>query len=190
MRRVFAWAGALAAVLSCTSVFAQSTRYSNKLSPYVATPPKVMDRMLELASIKPGETLYDLGCGDGRVLIAAVEKYKVKAVGVEISPKLAARAESWIKKAGVESQAQVIQGDLLKVDLTGLTNADVVVIYLGRQLNEELRPSLEKYLKPGARVISEDYPVPGWKASKVDRQPGGLSHAIYVYDMPPVKPEH
>jgi SAM-dependent methyltransferase len=146
-----------------------------------------MDRMLELANIKPGETLYDLGCGDGRVLIAAVAKYKVTAVGVEISPRLAARAESWIKKAGVENQATVIQGDLLKVDLEGLTHADVVVIYLGRQLNEELRPRLEQYLKAGARVISEDYPVPGWKASRVDRQPSGLSHAIYVYDMPPVK---
>src|SRR5580698_9196180 len=138
-----------------------SPRYSNKLAPYVASPAQVVDRMLEMARIKPGETLYDLGCGDGRVLIAAVEKYKVKAIGVEISPRLAARAEAWIKKAGVESQAQVIQGDLLKIDLDGLASADVVVIYLGRQLNEQLRPKLEARLKAGARVISEDYPVPG-----------------------------
>src|SRR5271156_4794512 len=126
----------LAGVLGAWPALAQPPKYSNKLAPYVASPTRVMDRMLELANIKPGETLYDLGCGDGRVLIAAVEKYKANAVGVEIDPKVAARARSWIKKAGVESQARVIQDDLLKVDLTG---ADVVVIYLARQLNEELR---------------------------------------------------
>jgi SAM-dependent methyltransferase len=176
------------AILAFTQTsFAQgpAPRYGNRLSPYVASPTKVVDRMLEMASVKPGETLYDLGCGDGRVLIAAVEKYKANAVGVEIDPKVAARARTWIKKAGVESQARVIQGDLLQVDLTG---ADVVVIYLARQLNEELRPRLEKYLKPGARVVSHDYPVAGWKPTKVDRPANG-SHVIYLYDMPPVKPE-
>src|SRR5438034_853103 len=135
----------IAAVAFAGSVFAQSpSQYGNRLAPYVASPTKVVDRMLELASIKPGETLYDLGCGDGRVLIAAVEKYQANAVGVEIDPKVAARARSWITKAGVSSQARVIQGDLLKVDLTG---ADVVVIYLATTLNEQLRPRLEKYLK-------------------------------------------
>jgi len=184
MRRVLI----LAAVLGLASAtFAQSTApYSNRLSPYVASPQKVVDRMLELSGIKPGETLYDLGCGDGRVLIAAVEKYRANAIGVEIDPKVAARARTWISKAGVENQARVIQGDLLKVDLTG---ADVVVIYLARQLNEELRPRLEKYLKPGARVVSHDYPVAGWKPTKVDRSPGPSSHVIYLYEMPPVKPE-
>src|SRR5690242_21907554 len=131
MRRISIAALALLA----SPVFAQSTTpYGNRLSPYVASPQRVVDRMLELASIKPGETLYDLGCGDGRVLIAAVEKYKANAVGVEIDPKVAARARTWINKAGVENQARVIQADLLKVDLTG---ADVVVIYLERQLNEK-----------------------------------------------------
>lgn len=182
-RYVIAVGSAILAVALASTAVGQTPRYGNRLSPYVASPPKVVDRMLELAGIKPGETLYDLGCGDGRVLIAAVEKYNAKAIGVEINPKVAARAESWIKKAGVESQARVIQGDLLDVDLTG---ADVVVIYLERHLNEQLRPRLEKYLKPGARVVSHDYPVPGWKATKVDRS---LSHVIYLYDMPPLKPE-
>ena len=173
----------MAAVTLASTAAAQGPPYGSRLSPYVASPPKVVDRMLELAAIKPGETLYDLGCGDGRVLIAAVEKYNAKAIGVEINPKVAARAQSWIKKAKVENQARVIQGDLLEVDLTG---ADVVVIYLARQLNDQLRPRLEKYLKPGARVVSHDYPVSGWKPTKVDRT---LSHVIYLYEMPPVKPE-
>jgi predicted O-methyltransferase YrrM len=163
---------------------AQNPEYANKLAPYVASPVHVVDRMLEMANIRPGETLYDLGSGDGRILIAAVQKYKVKAVGVEISPRLVAKAETSIAKAGLEGQARVIQGDLLNVDFTG---ADVVTIYLATPLNEQLRPRLEKYLKPGARVVSHDYAIPGWKPSKVDKTEGSRSHLIYLYEMPPVK---
>jgi len=179
-------AAALAAGLATASLpaAAQSPKYANKLAPYVASPGHVVDRMLEMANIRPGETLYDLGSGDGRILIAAVQKYKVKAVGVEISPKLVAKAETSIAKAGLESQARVIQGDLLDVDFTG---ADVVTIYLATPLNEQLRPHLEKYLKPGARVVSHDYAIPGWKPAKVDKTEGNHSHLIYLYEMPPSK---
>lgn len=163
---------------------AQDPRYTNKLAPYVASPVRVVDRMLELANIRPGETLYDLGCGDGRILIAAVQKYQAKAVGVEISPKLVAEARSRIQKAGINDQARVIEGDLLKTDLSG---ADVVTMYLVTSLNEELRPRLEKFLKPGARVVSHDYAVPGWKPSRIEYPPGQEKHRIYVYEMPPVK---
>ena len=86
------WVSLVFALASLSAVFAQDSRYSNKLAPYVGTPVRVMDRMLELANIKPGETVYDLGCGDGRIVIAAALRYKAKAVGVEISPKLASEA--------------------------------------------------------------------------------------------------
>src|ERR1700687_4212453 len=98
---------------------AQPAPYANKLAPYVASPTHVVDRMLVLANIKPGETVFDLGSGDGRVLIAAVEKYKAKAVGVEISPSLVAKATANIQKEGLADQAHVIQGDVLTADLNG-----------------------------------------------------------------------
>jgi SAM-dependent methyltransferase len=170
--------------VTCLPAAAQDPRFANKLAPYVASPGHVVDRMLEIAKVKPGETLYDLGCGDGRILIAAVQKYQVKAVGVEISPKLVAQATRSIERAGLADQARVIQGDLLDVDFTG---ADVVTIYLATPLNEQLRPRLEKYLKPGARVVSHDYEVPGWKPSKIDKTEGPRGHLIYLYDIPPVK---
>ncbi len=162
---------------------AQDPRYANKLAPYVASPVRVVDRMLEIAKVKPGETLYDLGCGDGIILVEAVQKFQMKAVGVEISPKLVEKAEERLQKAGIQDQARVIQGDLLKVDLTG---ADVVAIYLGTLLNSQLRPRLEKYLKPGARVVSHDYPVQGWKPNRVVEE-GKQGHLIYLYEIPPTK---
>jgi cyclopropane fatty-acyl-phospholipid synthase-like methyltransferase len=163
---------------------AQDSPYANKLVPFVSSPVRVVDRMLEIANIKPGETVYDLGCGDGRILIAAVEKYKAKAVGIEISPKLVAQARARIQKAGVADQAQVIQGDLLQADIS---KADVVTIYLSTSVNKKLRPRLEKYLKPGARVVSHDYQVPGWKPTRVEEAGSNDQHLVYLYEMPPVK---
>src|SRR5579871_6243509 len=97
--------------------FAQDPRYVNKMAPYVASPQHVVDLMLEMAHIKPGETVYDLGCGDGRILVPVVERYKAKAVGVEISPKLAEEASTRIKKAGIAESARVINADVLATDL-------------------------------------------------------------------------
>lgn len=174
----------LGLALAVLPAIAQDPRFTNKLSPYVRTPDRVMDRMLELANIKPGDTVYDLGCGDGHIVIAAALRYKAKAVGVEISPKLASQATLAIEKAGLTGRAHIIQGDLLQADFS---SADVVTIYLGTQLNAELRPRLEKYLHAGARVVSHDYAVPGWKATHVERTEGKQAHTIYVYEMPPAK---
>ena len=167
-------------VLISLPLAAQTPRYGNKLAPYVASPVRVVDRMLEMANIKAGETLIDLGCGDGRILITAVERYKAKAIGIEISPKLVEQATTRIQREGLTDQARVVQGDLLKADLTG---ADIVTIYLESSLNQQLRPRLERFLKPGARVVSHDYPIPGWKPTKVDKSDG--RHLVYLYEMPP-----
>lgn len=166
------------------SANAQDSTYTNRLAPYVSSPEHIVDRMLELATIKPGETVYDLGAGDGRVVIAAAEKFKAHAVGVEISPKLVAEASARIEKLGLADNARVIQGDVLKTDLS---RADVVIIYLVTSLNEKLRPRFEKFLKAGARVVSHDFAVPGWKPTRVEKTADRHPHSIYVYQMPPAK---
>jgi protein-L-isoaspartate O-methyltransferase len=158
--------------------------YTNSLAPYVVSPQEIVDRMLELADLKPGEKLYDLGSGDGRILITAVLRFKAKAVGVEISDDLVNSANTKIRKLGLDSDAQVIHGNLLDVDLSP---ADVVTLYLATDANEMLRPNLEKYLRNGARVVSHDYEVPGWKPKTVDKDPDHHGHTIYLYQMPPKK---
>ncbi len=159
--------------------------YSNSLAPYVVSPQQIVDRMLELADLKSSETLYDLGSGDGRILITAVQRFHAKAVGIEISDALVDSTNDRIRKFGLQDQARVIHGDFMQVDLSP---ADVVTIYLATDSNEILRPNLEKYLRNGSRVVSHDYPVRGWKPKMVDKDlPEARGHLIYLYEMPPKK---
>jgi protein-L-isoaspartate O-methyltransferase len=158
--------------------------YTNSLAPYVVSPQEIVDRMLELADLKPGEMLYDLGSGDGRVLITAVVRFKAKAVGVEISDTLVDSTNARIRRLGLDNDAQVIHGNFLDVDLSP---ANVVTLYLATDANEMLRPNLEKYLKKGSRVVSHEYAMAGWKPKLVDKGPEGHGHTIYLYEMPPKK---
>lgn len=177
-------------VLAALSVAAQSrakdpaeSRLVNRVVPYVVSPPTIVDRMLDAAALKPGETLYDLGCGDGRFLVAAVQKYRAKAVGVELLPSLAKGARENLEKNHVQDMASVIQGDLMAVDLSA---ADVVTIYLSTEFNDELRPNLEKYLRAGTRVVSFEFPIPGWKPQRKENADyQNRKHTIYLYTMPP-----
>jgi SAM-dependent methyltransferase len=176
----------VAQALAQESLYGQSKskHYANSLAPYVVSPQEIVDRMLELADLKPGETLYDLGSGDGRILITAVTRFKAKAVGVEISDDLVASTTDRIHRLGLDSDARVIHGNFLDTDLSP---ADVVTLYLATDANELLRPNLEKYLRNGSRVVSHDYRVPGWKPKLVDKDPVSHGHIIYLYEMPPKK---
>ena len=159
--------------------------YKRSLAPYVVSPQQIVDKMLDAASLKPGEMLYDLGCGDGRVLITAAQRYRAKAVGVELSEALATSTEETIKRMNLQNLITIIHGDLMNVNLSP---ADVVTIYLETSSNDLVRPNLEKYLKPGARVISYEFTVPGWKANKVEKIDAyNRMHQIYIYVMPPSK---
>jgi SAM-dependent methyltransferase len=157
--------------------------FRNQLAPSVGSPERAVDKMLEVANLKRGETLYDLGCMDGRILLAAVKQYKVNAVGIEINERYAKKAVDAAKRAGLEEHIKVIHGDFMKTDLSG---ANVVTLYLATAANETLRPNLERYLKPNTRVVSYDYPIPGWKAIDTYDTQGyvGDTHTIYLYEVP------
>ena len=155
---------------------------AQSLAPYVGSPVPVVERMLELANLRTGETLYDLGCGDGRILIVAAQKHRVKAVGVELSERLAKSTTESLKKLGLSDLASVIHGDLMDVNLA---DADVVTLYLLRDSNDLLRPKLEKSLHAGARIISHDYEIRGWRPTAVEHiEASKRQHKIYVYTVP------
>jgi protein-L-isoaspartate O-methyltransferase len=156
--------------------------FKKSLSPYVTTPSPAVYEMLELARPKPTDTVYDLGCGDGRILVAAAQKYKIKAVGIELSERLVKEAKSNIASHHLENLATVVQGDIMQADISPAT---IVTLYLSTTANETLRPILEKNLKPKTRVVSYDYPIPGWKPLEhLERQQDGHSHPIFLYQVP------
>jgi len=157
--------------------------FKKQLAPSVGTPEKAVEKMLEVANLKSGETLYDLGCMDGRILFAAVKNYHVNAVGIELSEHYAKQTAERAKREGLQDKVRVIHGDFMKTDLSG---ANVVTLYLATAANETVRPNLEKYLKPNTRVISYDYPIPGWKAIDTFDTEGHLgdTHVIYLYQVP------
>lgn len=147
-------------------------------APFVQTPVEVAKKMIQLADLKPGQVLYDLGAGDGRLVIMAARETGAATVGVEMRDDLVERARSEIKKLSLEDRVRMIHGDLFNVDLKA---ADVVTLYLTTSGNERLRPKLESELKKGAKVISHDFKVGNWKASVVYNEL--LGHTIYAYDI-------
>ncbi|HEY3441142.1 MAG TPA: class I SAM-dependent methyltransferase [Paludibaculum sp.] len=155
---------------------------AQKLAPYVTSPQPIVEKMLEVARLKSGETIYDLGCGDGRILFSAVKNFGAKAVGVEISPTLAKRAQQTLESQGMQDQVKVIQADMMSVDVSG---ANVVSLYLMTDANEALRPKLERELKAGARVVSLEFKIKGWKAAREETvQVHNHPYKIYLYEVP------
>ena len=139
--------------------------------------------MLALAEIKPGDMLYDLGSGDGRVVIMAAQDYGARAVGVEMREDLAKQAMEKIGELGLEGRVKIFHGDMFKIDLS---QANVVTLYLTTSANDKVKPKLENELKPGTRVVSHDYEILGWRPIKIDNfcenpRLGYPSHTLYVY---------
>jgi SAM-dependent methyltransferase len=147
--------------------------------PFVPTPNDVVAGMLRLAGVKSGDVVYDLGCGDGRIVIAAAQRAKgVRAVGVDIDPRRIAEAEANARKAGVADRTRFIQQDLFQADLR---EATVVTLYLLPSLNVRLRPKLLEELKPGTRIVSHGFDMGDWKPARVAR--AGNSD-IYLWIVP------
>jgi tRNA A58 N-methylase Trm61 len=147
-------------------------------APFVQTPVEVAKKMIQLADLKPGQKLFDLGAGDGRLVIMAAQDTGASAVGVEMRDDLIERARTEIKKLNLQGKVTMIHDDFFNVDLS---EADVVTLYLTTSGNERLRPKLERELKKGAKVISHDFKVGSWKPSVVYNEL--LGHTIYSYDV-------
>jgi uncharacterized protein (TIGR03000 family) len=149
---------------------------------YVPTPRAVVDKMLRMAEVKKGDVVYDLGCGDGRIVVTAAKKYGCKAVGFDIDPDRVKEANANVRKDGVGDLVTIKQEDIFKQDLS---KASVVTLYLLPELNVRLIPQLEK-LKPGSRIVSHDFPIKGVKPKQVFNMSGddGREHTIYLWVTP------
>ncbi|MBM3296083.1 MAG: methyltransferase domain-containing protein [Candidatus Aminicenantes bacterium] len=152
------------------------------LAPFVPTPMEVVDRMLELADLGEDDVLYDLGCGDGRIVITAARKYGARGVGVDIDPARIRESRTGARRAGVRSRVEFHEADAMKVDIS---RAAVVTLYLLPESNALLRPKFEKELEPGTLVISHNYHIPGWEdkevRSEVVKDADGKDHTLFVY---------
>ena len=153
----------------------------DSLAPYIPSPQEVVDRMLSAARVKPGEMVYDLGSGDGRIIITAAQKFQAHAVGVELRADLCKSTQARIKSLGLEDRVKLIHENMLKVDLSP---ADVVTMWFLTNSNLRLRPHLESQLKIGARVVSNEFPIRGWKATEmIQVKVGRVEHSIFVYEI-------
>lgn len=161
-------------------VLAQSEQDSPYVAPYVPTPQEVVDRMLQLAELKSGDLLYDLGSGDGRVVMTAAQKYGVKAVGFEINPALVKTSRENIKAAGLEHLVEIREEDIQTVDLSPAT---VLTLYLYPGANLRLRPMIRSQLRPGSRVVSHQFDMGNWKPDRIERMTDstGISRTIYLW---------
>jgi hypothetical protein len=152
------------------------------LAPYVPTPSLVVDKMLELAGVTGKDILYDIGCGDGRIVITAARRYGAGGVGIDIDRKMVDLSNSKARAAGVANRVKFILMDATKADISPAT---IVTLYLLPESNALLRPILEKQLKPGTRVISHNYPIAGWEGRQTQevtvRDANGTEHSVYAY---------
>ena len=156
----------------------------HSVAPFVPTPVNVVRRMLKLAGVGPDDVVYDLGCGDGRILFMAVEEFEVRrAVGYDINPSMAEPLQEKIENIGLEDRIEVVNANFFEVDLSP---ASVVTMYLTTSGNSKLRPKLEEELGDGARVVSHDFPVHNWTTDKSSEPPHYTvgSHKIYLYRIP------
>jgi len=156
---------------------------SVSVAPYVPTPHSLVNKMLELVEAGPGDVLYDLGCGDGRFLITAVNEFNVKkAVGYELNKHLYEVAEDNVAKSGLIDEIRIESCDFMEADFS---DATIITLYLTTSGNAKLRPKFKEELKPGTRIISHDFPIMGWAQSTHDKEALNIgAHKVFIYRIP------
>lgn len=184
--RLLAAAAALTAALAAPRTLAQEaapgagapSRTPDVI--YVPTPEPVVQAMLELAKVGPNDVVYDLGCGDGRIVVTAVKQFKAKrGIGVDIDPQRIAEARANAKQAGVADRVRIVQGDLFEQDFH---DATVVTLYLLPSLNLKLRPKLLAELRPGTRIVSHAFDMGDWTPDQTREVDG---KTVYLWTVPP-----
>ncbi len=162
----------------------QAAQETEKLAPYYPTPETIVRKMLEFGGLKPGEKMFDLGSGDGRIVIMAAQKFGADATGIEFDEDLVTRSMQRIKKLGLEKRARIVHGDIMKQNYA---SADLITVYLLPPSNDKLRPLLEKQLKKGARIVSHDFEFADWtpeKTEHIEDDGEGRPHTLYLYRAP------
>ncbi len=154
---------------------------AEKLAPYYPTPESIVEKMLQLGGLQAGEKMFDLGSGDGRIVIMAARKFKADSTGVELDEDLYKQSSARIAKLGLSSTARIVHGDILRQDYSP---ANLLTVYLLPSTNEKVKPILEKQLKKGTRIVAHDFEVAGWtpeKIENIDDDGEGRSHTLYLY---------
>ena len=150
--------------------------------PFVRSTPEVIERMLDLAQVKPGDVIYDIGSGDGAIIIYAAKKYGIKGVGIEIDEGLVERARRSAYVENVQHLVEFRAQDAFTVDISPAT---VVTLYMLPEFNAKLRPIMDRQLKPGTRVVSHDYPVEGWVPDRMEPVRGDFlhDHTVLLFEI-------
>lgn len=146
--------------------------------PYVPTPQIVVEEMLKLAEVKAGDIVYDLGCGDGRIIITAAKKYGAKGIGVDLNPLRIEEANENARKAKVEDKVTFVEGDLFNFDFS---KADVLTLYLLPEVNLKIKPKILAEMKPGSRVVSHAFSMGDWEP---DNQITVDEKTVYLWIIP------
>src|SRR5258706_2669586 len=152
-----------------------------KLAPYYPTPKTIVQKMLQLGGLKSGERGYDLGSGDGRIVIMAAGKFHANAVGIELDKELYHQSMDKIQSLRLQKTAKIVNGDVLQQDYS---SADLITVYLLPLSNDKVRPILDKQLKKGTRIVAHDFEFKDWKPEKVETiedDGEGRSHTLYLY---------
>jgi predicted RNA methylase len=171
----------LALLLCCCAALPAWSQDIEKLAPYYPTPETVVEKMLKLGGLKAGEKMFDLGSGDGRIVIMAAQKFHAQAVGIEMDKDLFKQSTEKIRKLGLEKNARIVNGDIFKQNYS---SADMLTVYLLPTSNDKVQPILEKQLKKGVRIVSHDFEFKNWTPEKVEHiedDGEGRSHTLYLY---------